>query len=182
MRFRRSQPLPLLVALATVLPAAPAHAHAQLMSTSPASGSAVAAPPIVTLRYDDIVQLPPAALRVTGPHGNDVAVREQQPDSRTLAGRLPGHLAPGRYEVRWRIVADDGHIESGAFPFMVRAGSKPAAAPAAAARDMPASPNGGGTAAVLLTLLLSLVTTTAIGVGLVRLRKQRVYVSGSRGG
>jgi methionine-rich copper-binding protein CopC len=181
-RFRLSRPLPLLIALATILPAAPAHAHAKLMSTSPVAGSGVAAPPTVTLRYDDVVELPPGALRITGPHGNKVPLHEQQPDSKTLAGRLAGDLEPGRYRVRWRIVADDGHIESGTFAFVVRAGGKHAAAAAVPARGSLPSRHGGGTAAVVLTLLLSLVTIAAIGVGVVRLRKQRVYGSGSRGG
>ena len=175
-------PPSLLIALATILPAAPAHAHAMLMSTSPAAGSAVAAPATVTLHYDDIVQLPPKALRITGPRGEQVAVREQQPDSKTLAGRVSRRLAAGRYRVRWRIVADDGHIESGAFAFVVRAGGKRAATSAPHQRGSLAPPSGGGTAAVVLTLLLSLITIAAIAVAVVRLRKARVYGSASRGG
>ena len=173
--MRRRLPLFLsLAVLASIVPAAPALAHAKLMSSSPSAGQTVAAPAAVTLDFDDVVQLPPRAVQVTGP-GGAVAVRASRPDSKTLEGSLPRHLRAGRYAVRWRILADDGHIESGAFAFTVRAGAKQASA----AASMPArgavasSSNGDGTAAVVLTLLLSIVTITALGVGLVRLRRER---------
>src|SRR3954454_24061115 len=114
-----------------MVPAAPAYAHAELMSTSPAAGRAVAPPSVVTLRFDDVVQLPPGALRITGPHGHAVAVRVSQPTSKTLQGSLPRNVGAGRYAVGWRIVADDGHTVSGTFRFMVRAAAKGAPSGAA---------------------------------------------------
>lgn len=143
------------------------------MSTSPSAGQAVAPPAAVTLNFDDVVQLPPGAIRMTGPRGTAVSVRAAQPDSRTLQGLLPGKLGGGRYTVRWRIVADDGHIVSGTFAFSVRPGAGRASAGVSMpARGSPPS-RGGGTLAVVLTLLLSLVTIAAIGVAFVRLRRER---------
>ena len=164
----------LLVALATLAPAAPAYAHAKLMSSSPSAGRTVASPATVTLNFDDPVQLVPASVRVNGPHGNAIAVRPAQPDPKTLQGSLPRKLADGRYTVRWRILADDGHIESGAFSFGVRAGAGRASAGAAMPANGPSSsPRGTGAAAVVLTLVLSLITIVALAVGFVRLRKER---------
>jgi methionine-rich copper-binding protein CopC len=160
-----------LIALASIAPAAPAYAHAELMSTSPAAGQAVAPPAAVTLRFDDVVQLPPRALRVTGPRGNAVPVHKAQPNSKTLQGSLPRHLRGGHYVVRWRVVADDGHTVSGSFRFVVRAAAKHERSGAALPRP---SSHGGGTATVLLTLFLSLVTIVALGVALVRLRREKV--------
>src|SRR4051794_16758488 len=163
-----------------MVPVATAHAHAELMSSSPAAGHKVAATRTVTLRYDDVVELPPRALRITGPNGMAVPVQASRPDPKTLAGRLGRDPMPGRYAVAWRIIADDGHIVSGTFSFVVRAHSKSAAASAVHTRGSRAP--GDGTAAVVLTLLLTLITIVAIAVGLVRLRRERVYRAGSRGG
>jgi methionine-rich copper-binding protein CopC len=167
MRVRSSIGL-LAVTLASIAPVAPAYAHAKLMSSSPAAGQVVAPPTSVTLRFDDVVQLPPRALRITGTRGNTVAVRASLPDARTLEGSLPGELPRGQYVVRWRIVADDGHIESGSFGFAVRAGARRVAA--VSAGNTRATSRDGGTATVLLTVGLSLVTIIALGVGLVRIR------------
>lgn len=182
MRANSRVRLPLLIALASIVPAATAHAHAELMSTQPQAGHTVAGTRTVTLRYDDVIELPPRALRITGPHGRSLPVRTSRPDPKTLTGTLSSNPGAGLYAVRWRIVADDGHIESGTFSFVMRAHSKRAAASAAPTRGSPTPGNGSGTAAVVLTLLLTLVTIAAIGVGVVRLRRERVYWGGTWGG
>ena len=174
MRLRSSLGSLTLISLASIAPAAPAYAHAKLMSTSPAAGHAVAPPSRVWLHFDDVVQLPPGALRITGPRGNAVTVHGSLPDAKTLEGSLPPNLGPGRYVVRWRIVADDGHIEGGTFRFGVRAGAKRPSAAASPTRGSARSSSDGGSATVLLTLLLSLVTVVALGIALVRLRRERV--------
>jgi len=168
-RRRSSVRLTFFVVLASLVPAATAQGHAKLMSTTPSSGQTVAAPATLTLRFDDVVQLPADALRVSGPAGNPVAVRKFQPDSKTLAGSLPGKLGAGHYTVRWRIVADDGHVKSGTFSFAVRAGAKRASAGAA----LPVRRSKTSSTAVVLTLLLGVVTIAALGTGLVRLRRER---------
>jgi copper resistance protein C len=153
-----------------LVPVTSAQAHAKLMSTSPPAGATVAPPAAVVLRFDDVVQLPPRSLRVTGPNGEAVPAQASLPNSKTLEGSLPRRLGAGSYKARWRIVADDGHIESGSLSFAVRATARRAAAVVAGS---PTSSRGGGAAAVVLTLLLSMVTIAAIGTGLVRLRKER---------
>ena len=159
------------IVLASFVPATTAHAHAKLVSNSPSAGETVRSPVVVTLKFDDVVQPPADAIRVSGPQGNSVPVKLAQPNSKTLEGSLPRKLGMGRYTVRWRIVADDGHIRSGTFFFAVRAGARHASA--APAGPSTTSSHDGGATAVILTFLLTLVTIAALGVGLVRLRRER---------
>ena len=107
-------------ALVAAFCAAPALAHAKLISTSPEDGAVVAsAPTEVRVRFDDPVTVGP---------GNAVVASDR---SSVLAGSARvergGHelvlplksLGNGDYSVRWAIVSDDGHLESGALAFRV---------------------------------------------------------------
>jgi copper transport protein len=95
-------------------------AHANLVSTSPQDGAVVAsAPSEVRVRFDDPVTVGP---------GNAVVAADR---SSVLAGSprverggpelvLPlKSLGNGDYSVRWAIVSDDGHLESGLLAFRV---------------------------------------------------------------
>ena len=97
-----------------------AFAHANLVSTSPEDGAAVAsAPTEVRVRFDDPVAVGP---------GNAVVSADR---NSVLAGsprvERGGHdlvlplqtLGNGDYSVRWAIVSDDGHLESGSLAFRV---------------------------------------------------------------
>jgi methionine-rich copper-binding protein CopC len=96
-------------------------AHARLLSTSPAAGAQLdAAPKVLTLRFDEDVQLAVLKLSVGGA---DVPV----PFDRGAAAAaevsiaLPS-LAPGNYRVQWSaLTADDGHVVKGTFSFVVSA-------------------------------------------------------------
>jgi copper transport protein len=104
-------------------------AHANLVSTSPQDGTVVAsAPTEVRVRFDD---------PVTVGSGNAVVAEDR---SSVLAGSprveragrelvLPlESLRNGDYSVRWGIVSDDGHLESGLLAFRVgplQAGARP---------------------------------------------------------
>jgi copper transport protein len=104
-------------------------AHANLVSTSPKDGAVVAsAPTEVRVRFDD---------PVTVGSGNAVVAEDR---SSVLAGSprverggrelvLPlESLRNGDYSVRWGIVSDDGHLESGLLAFRVgplQAGARP---------------------------------------------------------
>ncbi|GAB3599699.1 hypothetical protein GCM10027446_31950 [Angustibacter peucedani] len=105
------------LALGGVLAAAPASAHDQLESTSPADGASVDGPRAVSLTFGEAVLDVPTANRVvvTGPDGDvegtlavDGAVM-----TLTFADPLPG----GSYRVQWRAASDDGHPVSGRFAF-----------------------------------------------------------------
>lgn len=106
--------------VATACWATPAFAHAKLVSTSPQDGAVVSSSPtVVRVRFDD---------PVTVGSGNAVVGADRRS---VLAGRprvdRGGHelvlplrtLGDGDYSVRWAIVSDDGHAESGVLAFRV---------------------------------------------------------------
>src|SRR3954466_6244933 len=101
--------------LALLLGAAPAFAHAKVVRTSPAAGQNIDARlHQISVTFDDPVRLVPRALVVTGATGAPVVTGAP----RVIGGRLLevpllDRLAPGRYMVGWRILSDDGHVESG---------------------------------------------------------------------
>lgn len=122
--------------------APPAAAHAKLLSSSPADGASVN-PHIksITLTFDDVIKLVPRSLVVTGANGAPLTTAPPQlVTSRVMQVKLLDQLTPGRYFVAWRILADDGHIESGSFGFAASRGATGQTAAAAAPAPAPAQP------------------------------------------
>jgi len=112
--------LTVLVALAA--PGA-AWAHATLVRTSPASGAVFShAPSAVRVVFDDLVKVGPGIAAVRNSGGTILAGRARIEAERTLVIPLKRGLGDGDYSVRWSIVSDDGHIESGVLAFGVGAG------------------------------------------------------------
>lgn len=105
--------------------AAPAAAHAELISTDPTEGSVVDdAPDLVTLTFNEPVRLTSQKIAVYDDQGDEVAstakavdaeVRVELPDAATLED--------GTYVVAWNIVSADGHPIGGALTFSVGAPS-----------------------------------------------------------
>lgn len=113
------------LALGAVVPAvalaAPASAHDQVVSTTPADGAVVGAPTKVSVTFSEPVLDVAGANRivVTGPAGQlngDLSVKGKV-ISLAFAAPLPG----GAYRAQWRAASDDGHPVSGTFAFTVRA-------------------------------------------------------------
>ena len=102
--------------------ARPAHAHADLESTEPATGSVVAtAPDRVVLRFTGAVDPVPGGIRVVTAAGDEVDIgapgRMDGSDS-TIAVDLPA-LTDGTYVVAWRAISADSHPIGGAFSFSI---------------------------------------------------------------
>jgi copper transport protein len=117
-----------LVALLVVLLAAcswapGALAHANVVRTSPADGAIVAtAPAAVTILFDDPVTVAPGNTVVASNHSS---VMTGDPHTQLGGHKLVLPLRPlvnGDYSARWRIVSDDGHLESGVLAFRVGTG------------------------------------------------------------
>jgi copper transport protein len=115
---------------AAVLPlfgAAPAGAHAYLVSTDPPDGKVLPAGPArVTLTFTEAVDLGPGQLRVFSPDcGRVEAGRPRHADAarRTAAVDLRPGLGRGTYTVVWLVVSTDSHPVRGAFTFSVGAPS-----------------------------------------------------------
>jgi copper transport protein len=114
----------LLVLFAAVVVAAScatqALAHANLVSTSPQDGAVVtSAPTEVRVRFDDPVTVGPGNAVVAADRSSVLAGSPRvERGGRELVLPLE-RLRNGDYSVRWAIVSDDGHLESGLLAFRV---------------------------------------------------------------
>lgn len=113
----------MLTASAVALIAAPAAvAHSGLRSTVPATGSVVRALPAkVSFTFGDRL-LRVVSVQVVDAAGADHATSSRL-DPRNAARVVVGtrRSVPGRYTVRWKVQAEDGHAEAGTFSFRVKA-------------------------------------------------------------
>ena len=116
--------VPLLAAVVgvlLVLAAAPASAHAVLVSTSPASGSTIPTPPPgITLTFDEAVR-PPAYIVVTGPGGVRADVGAARIQGANVTTALRRTVSAGTYSVAYRVVSDDGHPVEATFTYTIAA-------------------------------------------------------------
>ncbi|MEP6815090.1 MAG: copper resistance protein CopC [Marmoricola sp.] len=101
--------------------AAPASAHASLVSSSPTSGSVVErAPKDVRLTFSEPVEVTRDGVEVTAPDGTALPhlVAGTDPrDRSTIVTKLPSVLAGGTYRVSYRILSIDGHAVQGEIRF-----------------------------------------------------------------
>jgi copper transport protein len=114
----------LVVALVAVL-AAPASAHASLLSTDPSNGGVYDTPPdAVTLRFTEGVEVSLGGIRVyTSDRERVVTGKPEHPNGQqsVVTTSLPD-LANGTYVITWRVTSADSHPIDGAYTFQV--GSK----------------------------------------------------------
>jgi len=149
-------------ALVAGFPAA-ASAHTTLIAQSPKAGATVAAPRAVTLTFADRVIQPGVVVRTAAGKRVDGGAT---PEGRTVTAPLPSGLAPGHYQVGWRVVAPDGHVQTGAFQFAVPdANGKVPAAPRADAGD-----DGAGGPPVLLWVGIA-AAVVVVGGGVYAVRR-----------
>lgn len=126
MRLRRLSGVGVLVAAVAAAglasSPAPADAHAELISTEPASGEQLdVAPQQVVLRFSESVDVGDDAVEVLSAGGDQVDVGEPahpNGERSSVAVDLPD-LDDGTYVVSWRVVSSDSHPVSGAFTFGV---------------------------------------------------------------
>jgi copper transport protein len=148
------------VLLALALPAA-AGAHASLVRTDPPDGSVLRrSPAAVRIVFDDVVRRGPGIEAIRNGGRSVLAGAAHVAGGRTLVIPLRPQLADGDYSVRWAIVSDDGHLESGVLAFAVGVGRPP---PTAALRAEAAGAQPGSVAARWLFLGGVL---TAVGIAL----------------
>ncbi|MCB5282779.1 MULTISPECIES: CopD family protein [unclassified Arthrobacter] len=105
--------------LVLAVPAAPAWAHAELVSTTPDEGAVLAvAQRSVELAFDEPVFLVPDGFQLYDGSGGHRPVPVEALDA-TVRVTLPPDLAEGSYVLGWRVVSDDSHPESGVLSFAV---------------------------------------------------------------
>lgn len=148
-RFRtRLRTLLLAVALAgtsVLVTALPAAAHDELLGSTPASGEALTdAPAEVTLTFSAEVLTIGAAVIVADGADRDWVADAPVVRDGTVTVSLDPQLPIGGYEIRWRVVSQDGHPISGIIPFTVGGAEPLTRTPAATA---PSTSTDAGTAA-----------------------------------
>lgn len=140
-RAARAVALTVLTALSLLLGSAPAWAHTELESSTPAADAAVpTAPSTVALTFSEDVPANLATITVTGPDGQRYEAGKPTASGPTLTAALRPLGPAGAYTIDYRVVSDDGHPVSGAVPFTLSTpGPGAAASPAAAAPSAPSS-------------------------------------------
>lgn len=105
--------------------AAPAGAHAQLLTSTPADGGSLGqAPTEVTLTFNEGVSVSVGQVRVLDAEGERVDRGGVEVRGDTVTVPLRGDLADGAYVVVWRAVSADSHPIDGAFTFGVGDGAE----------------------------------------------------------
>jgi copper transport protein len=118
-------------ALAVLLPAAPASAHAVLLRTTPSAGSVVAdQPALVSLNFNEPVRPVWTDVGVIAPNGSTASSGHGKlsGSGNELDIPLRANLGPGTYLVSYRVISADSHPVAGGFSFSIGAPSRTAAA------------------------------------------------------
>jgi copper resistance protein C len=98
-----------------------AWAHAVLLSAQPGENSTVSGPDVaVLLKYNSRVDTQHSTLTLLAPDGKveKVAIGGQ-PAPELLSAKLTG-LVKGAYELRWQVLAIDGHVTRGKVLFQIK--------------------------------------------------------------
>ena len=119
--MRKSLPFLALAAVA-LAPAAPAFAHAHVVSSSPAANAVVAAPKQVSVTFSE--KLVPAFSKVEISMAGmkmDVPVKTAfGDDGKTIVATPTGALMKGSYVLNWSAASTDGHKTKGSIPFKIK--------------------------------------------------------------
>ena len=108
------------VAAALVAGAAPAWAHAVIVSASPTTNEQVAPGKLpVRIEFNSRIDKARSRLQVTAPAGDKSDVPIDPSGEPNVVAGTTGALSPGAYVLRWQVLAIDGHITRGDIPFVV---------------------------------------------------------------
>jgi copper resistance protein C len=160
--------------LLTVLPCAPALAHAELEETFPEAGATLSEQPEqIRLEFDEPVRAEFDPIKVTDEDGNRVDAEDADTltaDPDVVVASLQD-LPEDSYTVEWRVTSADGDPIGGEFEFAVRAGAVRAAEDGgepAVPQEEQAADEGFS----LVTALGVLVVGAVLVVGFVALRRR----------
>ena len=117
--------------------AAPASAHATLISTDPAQGAVLdAAPERIVFTFDESVVGVPDGVQVFDAQGAPVT-SSAAVSGPELSVRLTEPVGDGTLVVAWRVVSEDGHPISGSLSFAIGAPSATVTSPEDSAPGVP---------------------------------------------
>ena len=118
------------LAVAAIIPAQAAFAHATLVSSNPPADSVIgSAPDQVILTFDEPLMVVADSktanqIQVTNEAGARVDQADSKLDGAVLTVSLKSDLPEGKYKVEYRFVADDGHAEEANYGFEVSAAAQ----------------------------------------------------------
>lgn len=153
-RLGRSVLVVLALALA-ILPGSAASAHSALIGSTPAAGSTIESLPAeVTLTFnEDLSTISPALVLLRD--GQPAATLTPRVEGANLIAASPTDLAPGAYQLAYRVVSADGHPVDGTIDFTLTgsaaAAPAPSTAPSADASPSPAAADADESAAAQST-------------------------------
>lgn len=95
--------------------------HAILLSAMPAARQLIKGPDFsVALKFNSRIDAKRSRVVLVAPEGTQVALELRNSASHdTLVSSVKG-LKAGTYTLRWQVLANDGHITRGEFPFKVQ--------------------------------------------------------------
>lgn len=96
--------------------------HLALVSSMPGKGETLAAPPTkVTLTFSAKVNPKVTAISILAPDSTEVAklIPRATAKPSVIEADMPRRLPSGRYIVRWRTAAADGHVIRGSYCFTI---------------------------------------------------------------
>lgn len=124
----------------TLIAAAPAAAHTDLVKSDPQQGASLAAPPSeVVLTFGEELLAGGDKLVARDGQGAKVDLGPSQVDGPVLSATWPASAASGTYTVSYRAVADDGHPLEGTVNFAIKAAPQEVA-PSPAVADTASNP------------------------------------------
>jgi copper transport protein len=145
------------VVMVAVAPAA--SAHATLLFTSPAAGSAVpTSPRVITLTFNEPVTLAGTPVTLADPGGRRLGLGPARESGGRRAVTVPvaGRLPDGVYTVSWQVISSDGDLVGDQFIFAI--GPAPASLGSALAPSQPSVPGQWPTAIFRWVLFAGLAT------------------------
>lgn len=163
---------PLLLALAALL-ATPAHAHSDLVETTPAQGDVITeAPESISLQFNEEPLDSLVDVVITNAAGDIVAMDAAEASGTEVLVPWPGSLGPGDYTVAYRVVSADGHPVTGTFTFTYTGAASTDAAPMideAAAAEVLADvePTGSN-----LPLIIGVAVVVVVVIALLAVRRR----------
>ena len=169
MMLRRSVLVLIFGALAMLVGVTTASGHSQLVSSDPADGSVLSAPPTqLVLTFNEALLKEAVDVAIANGAGDVVSG-----DVATVVGAIatipwPADLPPDNYSVSYRVVSDDGHPITGSIGFSYTSDSKtptaatPEATPVATPEATPTSEPATGFPIGLVGLILALAATLTV--------------------
>ena len=103
-------------------PSLPAHAHAELLDTVPASQASTTAPKELRLTFSESIELSFAEVTLKGDDDRPIAVERLSLapyDNKTMVITVATDLPAGAYTVDWSLVSADDHRIEGSYSFDV---------------------------------------------------------------